>query len=116
MTPTQSIDAIVEHLFELSSTGWNLIHADDELSDGTKVAAAAAALFPARGRIELEPAHLAMREGLRIAHDLWQGGFDTVNFDDEDGEGKSLWAYLEDFSSSRQPKTPIKDDTPTLEF
>ena len=116
MTTTQSIDAIVEHLNELSSTGWNLIHADDELSDGTKIAAAAAALFPARGRIELAPAHAAMREGLRIAHDLWQGGFDTVNFDDQDGDGKSLWVYLEDFGNARQPVTRIEDTCPTMDF
>lgn len=116
MTPTQSIDAIVEHLSELSSNGWNLIHADDELSDGTKVAAAAAALFPARTRIELEPAHLVMREGLRIAHDLWQPGFDTVNLTDEDGDGKSLREYLQHFSIAQAPATMVKDDTPVLDF
>lgn len=116
MTPTQSIDAIVEHLYDLSSNGWNTIHADDELSDGTRVAAAAASLFPARGRIELEPAHLAMRDGLRIAHDLWQGGFDTVNLSDEDSNGKTLWEYLQLFRLAGRPAAPIKDDTPILDF
>lgn len=120
MTPSRTIDAIVDQLATLRSSGWSLIHADDQLDDDTTLAAAIASLFPARGRVELAEPHATMRQGLRICHDLWQSGFETAGFLDADASGKAIGNYLQDFLTSSQPALSLAkteaDDRPSMEF
>jgi len=100
MSATETIDLIAAHMANLRSTGWSSVDRTDTLEDGRQLGHVVAALMRNRELRTLEGRHADLVPAIRMAGNIWDAGFDLVQFADITDSGETIGAALDRFMAS----------------